>query len=329
MISVLLLLLLLGGLLLSGFFSGAETGIYCLNRVRLRVASEQGRRGAQRLERLMQQPEELVITMLLGTNIADYVITASSAALLLWAAVSPNLAEIYATAIGAPLVLVFGGIIPKDWFRREADRLMYRLALPVAICTGVARATGFIFVLRALTRFLIRRLDPEHLRAQEGLLPRARLLGMLREGAAHGGLSSLQRDLMDRVMKISHTPVSAVMIPLARTVHVSKSIGREDFLRIARMAHFSRLPVYDGAPDQLTGVINVYDVLTDEDERPIASYVRPGFRIPANLSVSAALLRLQRAREAMAIVQAYDGPAVGILTVKDLAAEIIGDFEAW
>lgn len=329
MIAASLLVGLLAAIVLSGFFSGSETGIYCLDRVRLRVAHEHRRPGARRLAALMRHPENLIITMLVGTNVSDYLATAFASALLLRAAVADQLAEVYATLIVTPLVLVFGGIIPKDWFRRESDRLMYVLALPVSICLRLAQATGLVWLLRQLTRGLIHLIDPTRASAEEHVLRRARTLGLLREGAVRGGLSVWQRDLMDRVMRISKTPVASVMIPRERAATVPADIPRDGFLRIVRMAHFSRLPVYGDNPRRIIGIVNVYDVLADPRGRPVRAHLRDAFRLSAGTSVSGALLRMQQARQAMAIVDDRDGDCLGILTVKDLAEQIIGDFEAW
>ena len=330
MIAVALLLAgLTAAVVLSGFFSGSETGVYCLDRVRLRVASERGEPDAKRLAGLMRRPEDLVITVLLGTNVADYLATAFTSALLLRAAVAEHLVEIYATLIVTPLILVFGGMVPKDWFRRESDRLMYALALPASISLRAARATGLVWLLRRLAVGLARWLDPRQAAAQESLLPRARTLALLREGAARGGLTVWQRDLIDRVVKISTTPVGSVMIRRERVATVPIDIEREDFLRIARMAHFSRLPVYEDDPRRIVGIVNVYDVLTDPAGGEIRNHVREAFPLAAAVSVSRALVRLQRSRQVMAIVQDERDNCVGILTIKDLVQEIIGDIDAW
>lgn len=329
MITTLLLVGLLAAVVLSGLFSGSETGVYCLNPVRLRVASEQGDAAARRLERLMRRPEDLVITLLLGTNLADYVATACTTALLLNAAVSESWAEIYTTAIVTPLIFVFGGIVPKDWFRRESNRLMPRLSGTVLVCLRVAQATGLVRLLRGLTRALIRSIDPRGAAREADLLPRARALRLLREGAARGGLTLLQRDLIERVLNLADVRVGDVMISRRRAAIVPLDIPRDDFLRIARMAHFSRLPVHEGDPRRIVGIVNVYDVLTDRERKPVSAHVRPPLVLPAHISVSAALLNLQRARQTMAIVQDGSGHCLGILTLKDLVEEIVGDLEAW
>ena len=314
-------------LALSAFFSGTETGIYCLNHVRLSVRAEQNDARARRLTTLVRRPQELVITALLGTNIADYLATVCVTALLLQA-VAENLAGVYATAILTPLILVFGGVMPKDWFRRESDRLMYPLALPLTWCRRVARGTGLLWVLERLTRSLIRRIDPARAE-EENLLPRARVRHLLSEGAASGGLSAFQRDTLDRVMSISRVRLADVMVPRRRAVIVPIDIPRDDLLRIARMAHFSRLPVYRDDPRRIVGIVNVYHVLTDDQEKPIADYVQEATFLHAGETVPAALLRMQQSRQVMAIVADAAGNCLGLLTMKDLVEEIVGELEAW
>ncbi|MFO0837320.1 MAG: CNNM domain-containing protein [Phycisphaerae bacterium] len=316
------------GIATSALVSGSETGLFGLNRVRLRVFSEQGRRAAQRLASLVDRQDDVLITLLLLNTVADYIATASLAEWLQSSSFSAGLTELYTVLILTPLMLVFGGIIPKDWFQREGDRLMYPLALPLAILVRGARATGLVWLLRNITGLVMRRFDPLAL-ARGEIHPRSHALQLIEEGAVRGGLSAMQRDIIDRIVNLAQVRCGGVMIPLARAAHVPVSISRDDFLRIARMAHFSRLPVHDGDPRRVIGVVNVYDVLTDEQHQPISTHMRPAVRLSAGDSVPVALLRLQQARQAMAAVTDRAGNCVGILTLKDLVEEIVGELEVW
>lgn len=327
-----LLALLIGalfGVALSFCASGIETGSYCLNRVRLRVWSEQNRPGARRLAGLIARHGDLVITLLLTNVLADYICTACVTALLLQYAVASGSAEFWTTLLVTPVLLVFGGILPKDRFRREADRWMYPLALPLHAVVRLVQATGFVWLMRSVTRAFARWIDPTRDAREAQVLPRANVRLLLHEGAALGGLSSFQRDLIDRVMNLAHVRVGSVMIPRQRAATVALDVPRDDFLRIARMAHFSRLPVYRDDPRQIIGVVAVFDVLTDPQRQPIAAHVRPPITLTEQVNVSTALLQLQQARETMAIVQDRAGRCLGILTLKDLVEEIVGDLEAW
>ena len=240
-----------------------------------------------------------------------------------------NLAEVYATVILTPLILVFGGVMPKDWFQRESDRLMYPLASPLTWCRRAAGWTGLLWLLGQLTRGLIRRIDPLRAEADEDLLPRARMRRLLSEGAASGGLSSFQRDTLERVMNISRVRLADVMVPRQQAVTVSIDIPRADLLRIARMAHFSRLPVFRDDPRRIVGIVNIYHVLTDDEDKPVAEHVQEATFLQATETVPAALLKLQQARQVMAIVTDRSGSCLGLFTMKDLVEEIVGELEAW
>ncbi len=315
-------------LIASAFFSGAETGAYSVNPVRMRVEGESGSHRAARLARLMERREDIVISTLVGTNISDYCATACVTALVLAYNSTATQAELITTAIVTPLVLVFGGVLPKDWFRREADRLMPLASGPLAVMVAIVRGIGLAAALQAFVRFLTRRLNPAGGDAAP-LLPRAQTVALLEEGAVRGGLSAFQRETMERVMKLGAVRAQTIMTPLNRAAILPDTTTRADFLRVARMSHFSRLPIWHGAASNLIGVINVYDVLTDDSGRDVLEFLKPAVYIPPTLSAPAALLRLQQSHEAMAIVREENGACIGLLTMKDLVEEIVGELEDW
>lgn len=313
---------------LSGLFSGTETGIYCLNRVRLRLHSEQGRPSARRVDALLRRPNDLIITVLIGTTIADYCASVCVAALLL-RAVTGRQAEIYTAMIMTPMIFVFGNAIPKNWFQRGSDRFMYPLSWILERIVQAARLTGAIWILGRLTRLVVRIVDPSGAARREDVLPRAITLHILREGAARRGLTAAQSDMIERVMRLSEVRVGRVMIPRQRAAIIREDISRDDFLRIASMAHFSRFPMSRGGETRMCGVVNAYDVLTDEQQRPVREYARATIELRPDEPVSAALVKMQNARQAMAIVVDRSGECLGVLTIKDLVEEIVGDLAAW
>lgn len=317
------------GVLLSAYFSATETGLYSLNPVRVAVESEQNVRGARSLAKVLSREDELVTVTLVGANIAEYIHTACLAALFLRAAFTPSAAELYTTLIATPVILVFGAIIPKDYVRRHAESVM-RLASSSLLAMGQAlRWTGALWLLRQLTKALVRSIDPAHTGESQQILTRARMLRLLREGAAGGGLSPYQQDIIDRIMRLTHVTVTSVMIPRDRAATIPMDIRREDFLRIAQMAHFARYPVWENNRRNIRGIVAVIDVITDERPREVREYVREVVRLPSGISITGALLRLQEARQPMAVVIDRSGDCIGILTVKDLVEEIVGDLEVW
>lgn len=326
-----ILALALAVLMLAASFviSGSETGVYVLNRVKLRVREAGGEAAARRLAQVMKRPEDIVIAILLGNTLADFIAT-TAITMLLTRPGGEGSAELLTTLIMTPLVLIFGGIIPKDLFQREADRLMYTLSLPIYAGVRVGTWTGMIPLLRGLTRLVIRLIGRDAASGEEALLPRIGVRRLIHEGAARGGLSVSQRDIIDRVMNISQVRVADVMIPRARAAVIAADISREDFLRIARMAHFSRMPVHaKGEPRRIVGVVNVFDVLTDATPQPISHYFQPAIQVRETEPVPTALVRLQSARHVMGIAVDGQGQCVGVFTMKDLLEELVGELEVW
>lgn len=330
MITLLLLAGGIGGLLLSALFSGFETAAYTLNRVRLRLYDETGRPAARTLARLMERSDDVVLMAMLGTVVADYLISICVAAVLVQGAVQNVAAiELYTTLIVTPAVLVLGAMIPKEWFRREVDRLMYPLAPVLLVCVRLAQATGVVWLFRALMRGLFRWVDPARAAREEPVYSRAGTLRMLREGAVGGKLTRFQLDLFERVMNLSNVRVGNVMIPRQRAAMLPEDVSRDDFMRIAKLAHLSRYPLFRGDPRHIVGIVSVFDLLASEDQRLVKDHAHPPFFLRANEPVPAALLKLQQARQAMAVVQDAAGHCVGILTIKDLVEEVVGELEVW
>ncbi|HLC21279.1 MAG TPA: CNNM domain-containing protein, partial [Candidatus Methylomirabilis sp.] len=128
-----LLVILIGCLLLlEAFFSGSEMALISCDRIKIRHLAGEGVTGAQVAERLLQRPDRLLATTLVGTNLC--VVTSSTAATVLCLFLLGEGREYYATVLLAPLVLLFGEMVPKAYFRQHADRLTPLLAPPLHLC---------------------------------------------------------------------------------------------------------------------------------------------------------------------------------------------------
>ena len=168
-------------LLVAGFFSGCEMGLYCVNRIRLRLRAENAPQ-ARLLLRLTEQQEQSVLSILLWQSVAGYLLTLVATAWLTRVeAVGPAHIEFYAAAMLSPLAFAFD-VVPKNWFRIEADRLMYRAARGLYAGVAVMRVTGVIWLLEQALRLIVRLIAPGNREQWKG--PRGEVIGLLREGAA-------------------------------------------------------------------------------------------------------------------------------------------------
>jgi CBS domain containing-hemolysin-like protein len=326
-------LAVLAGILVAAVANGMETGIYRLNRIRLRLRAEAGDRRARTLAGLLGDVRGLIVVCLVGYNVGVYVATAFVTTLVEGAgwARGPVGVEILATVLLAPIFFVFTDVTPKSIFTYEADRWMYRLAGLLRGGYVVLRSVGLVPALKGASTLVLRiahgrdgaRANPFH--------PRQRLRAFLREGAAEGVITGYQDELVERVLALRERQVRDVMIPLARVTAVEAGIGREQFVEQLRAHSYSRLPVWEGRQDHIVGIVHINDVLGAEAGPFDLGRVmtRQVVEVPPEMPVGQAMFRMRAERAAMAVVCNPRGRAVGIITIKDLVEEIVGELAVW
>ncbi len=326
-------------LLLSGFFSGAETGAYRVNPVRLQLRSNQGHAGAIRLRRLLDDRQGILSVTLLGTNLANYLTTVSMAVLLGQPAgeLSDRELELYTTLILTPVIFVFGEVVPKNWFRQEADRLMTKSSVALAGFDKAFRWCGAVPILKWLTGRMLRwwhgSADWEH-----AIHPRSKMVSLLKESVAEGVLTAEQSKLLDGVLSLSNVSVGSVMVPMSRVVMLPRRAARDDVLATIREHKYSRYPVMGtkqvgasarGRTVPVLGVINVYEFLAEPAARSIDAFIAEPLTLSPKSSVSAALYDMREQHRTFGIVVDRWSNCIGVVTVKDLVEEIVGDLAVW
>lgn len=320
---------LLLGLLGSATFAGLETGVYVLNRVRLELRAAQGSRQAARLAWALGRPQELLTALLAGTNASVYLVTLSTVALFEMAGAGH--VDLYATAVATPLVFTLGQMFPKNLFRVAGETLTYRLSAVIPWVMWVTRWLGISPVLMAFSRAILWLSSPGRRRVDQSLVePRQRVAALLAEGRAHGVLTPFQSHLAHRVVSLRSTRVRDVMVELARVASIPAGTSRERFMQALPALRHPRLPVWKDRPANIVGIVNIYDVLFDENPQAApADHVVEPIRVLDQLNVSEALVALQRAGQPMGLVVNAMDRLVGIVTIRDLLDEIIGELEEW
>ncbi len=309
----------------SALFSALETGTYVMNKVRLELHAASGVPAAKRLRKLLANPANLLVVLLVGANLADYAAAFAVTSLLVLA--GTRHAEWWTLAAATPVLFILGQSVPKNISQRLGERLMYPLSGFLQGASLVLNAVGLAALGRALAAVATRR-RPKG--ARHSPLGYESFSAIMAEGQASGVLSHIQSVMADRIMHIQEVRLRDVMIPMGRVVGAPEDITRADLLELLRHSEFSRLPVRDRA-GQVVGVLDIYDVLTAPDNPtapPRTKAAQPLF-LDQQMLVTDALYQMQRSRKTMAVVTAAHGKHVGIATVKDIVEEIVGELEAW
>ena len=315
---------LLACLALVAAYSGLETAAYVMNKIRLELHAEGGSRPAQTLRRIFRRPRDFLAVILVGTNLANYLATFATTVLFVLAGRAER-AEWYALLVIAPVIFIFCESLPKSLAQRMGENLAYRLAGVLNVSHRLLTLTGLLALVRGFAWLLLKLAGCQ----EQGynILEHRGLAAVVAEGHASGLLTHAQSVMADRIMHINKVTLRHAMKPLAAVVAAPLQVTREDLMRIFAQHNYSRLPLLDDA-GQIAGVLDVYDLLAAEETTPRDKAATP-LVLPADLTVTDALYRMQRAARAIAAVADQGGKHVGIVTIKDLVEEIVGELEAW
>ena len=321
--------LVLVGLALSGFFEGSETGLYCVNRLRVRLGVERGDPAARRLGRLLEDEQATLTVTLIGTSLMNYVATAAFAYLLAdHLGLGDRDTELYTIVILTPIVFVFGQVTPKNLFQLNADKLMRRGGRLLGLTSRLLRMTGAVMLLNFAAHAITRLVGTDAARPS-GSDPKRRFSFLLREALIGDDAGEEQSELVERVVRLSVTPIHAVMVPHNRVTAVSAQADRKDLVSIARRTRRARLPVYDRHARHIIGLVKIDNLLARDDWERVGDRLRPVTKLSAHERVSSAINTLQQSGHAMAIVVDRGGQMLGIVTMKDLLEEVVGELGAW
>ncbi len=318
---------IIGLIVLSGVFSGSETGFYRLSRFRLRVGLEQGRRFYGTLFRLARDGQAMILSILVANNLVNYLLTSVVTLLIFHRLDAQRLAEVYATAILTPVLFVFGEMIPKILFYHWADVLIPRLTPLLWACHKALAATGVIPALRWLSDRLMGRLRlGTNTAAAVDATQRHQVSQIIFETREEGLLSDIQRDMIERLLQIPNVPVNAIMIPFDKVEKVPVNSSRSDLLSDLLETSHTRRPVCadDG---NVLGYMLIYEVLGGEVEfEDLRAFIRPIITVEPACSAIDAMNTLCQKREKIALVKSpHSKKPLGIVTLVDLVEELTGE----
>lgn len=322
--------------LLAVFFSGSETGVYRLSRFRLRLGIQQGKRFYGILGDVVRDSHGLVMTTLIGNNLANYIATSLVTYIFLSRTDSSHSAEFYATAIMAPVLFVIGDIIPKSMFYLHSNTLMPRVAPLLWFFHKLFTWSGAVGLLKLISR-CFSRLFRVGADAVDVLTAgrKTHIRQIISETRDEGIVSSFQTDAMERTTDIPTMPVRTVMIPFTQVVTAEMNTDTAGLMKTLGESPCTRLPVFRKSKKNIVGFVNIYNVLASGEKfESLDGFVKPIGRVLATTSVLDAITQmLKHNHKIMLVMPDYeDGKkanVLGIVTMKDLVEELTGELTPW
>lgn len=318
-IQICLLILLL---LLSAFFSSAETSLTTVNKIRIKTLADEGNKRAQTLLKIIDQSGKMLSTILVGNNIVN--ISASSLATTLAIRFFVNNAVGIVTGVLTLLVLIFGEITPKTMATVHSEKIA--LAYSPVIWPMMRIMTPVIFVINQLSSLVLKlvRFDPSQ---ADNTMTEQELRTLVDVGHEDGVIESEERQMIYNVFDFGDAQARDIMVPRVDMVSVSLEDSYENIRSVFRTEKFSRLPVYENDRDNIVGIINIKDFLFVENREnfQVSSIMYEPYFTYEYKKTSELMMEMREKSISLTIVLDEYGAAIGMITLEDLLEELVGE----
>jgi putative hemolysin len=327
-------------LLGNGFFSGSEIAILSMRRSRVEQLLAEGSRGAAWVKYLQDNMDRFLATVQIGVTLMGTLagvlggylasrylepfLDRTDLSFFLPASVVAG----FVVGLGIVYVeLVLGELVPKALALRFTDTAAVLVAGPLDLLARVSR--GVVAVLTASTRAILFLFGVRHI-GHRTFASEEEIKHMVKESREQGVLDQTEEDLIHSVFAFSETPVKKVMVPRPKMFSLDVATPPGDVERLIVESGFSRIPVFDGGPDNIVGVVYIKDALRLLEKRQpvvLRKIVHPVHLVPETKKVGDLLKELQKRRTHMALVIDEHGTLVGLVTMEDLLEEIVGEIQ--
>jgi putative hemolysin len=321
-----MLVILVAVLAIAALASASETALTSVPLYRIRSQASQGDERAQLIQRLHEDPNEFLTTILVINNVA--VIIATTLSTLIALDVLADFAEVISTVTISLIVLVICEITPKTAAVQNPERWA-RVAAPW-VDTAARVLRPLVFVLTWLTNNILRVFGTRPV-VRGPFQSEAELRAILDLGQEQGVLEEEDSDIIQSVVELRDTTVREVMVPRIDMVTVPDTAATESAVDVILQGGQSRIPVYSDSIDNVIGVLYAKDLLRaiakGQHVSTVQTLVRPAYFVPETKRADDLLHEMQQQRVHMAIVTDEYGQVAGLVTIEDLVEEIIGDIQ--
>jgi Mg2+/Co2+ transporter CorB len=322
-------------LVLSGFFSGSETALTAASRGKLRAQADKGSRRAQRALDITEDNERLIGSVLLGNNLVNILATSLATAIFTRAFGESGVA--LATLVMTLLVLIFAEVLPKTYAITNPEGAAARVAPVIQIVVKVF--SPVVSAVRVLVRGVLRvfgvQTDPDsHI-----LAVREEIEGALNLGHSEGVVEKEDRDRILGALDLSDRAVEEIMLHRSGIEMIDAASDPADILRQCLESRYTRLPVFDGEPENIIGMVHAKDLLRamhkliDPESGSVAGLTKFDIRavaitpyfVPETTTLDDQMRNFLRRRTHFALVVDEYGSLQGLITLEDILEEIVGE----
>ncbi len=312
-------------LILSAFFSSAETALTTVNRHKIRGLEDEGVSRASLVLKLIDNPGKLLSTILIGNNIVNLSASsiATSLAIKLWGSTGAGVA----TGILTFLILIFGEITPKTYATLNSESMSLLYAPVIYILTVILTPLIIIVDFLSSRILILLKIDPAQ---SKQVMTEKELRTIVDVSHEEGVIEEEEKEIINNVFDFGDLVARDIMIPRIDITSVPIDISYDDLMGIFMKDQFSRLPVYGDSKEKIIGIIHIkdlyfYSVRHKEEPFDLRNVIREPFFTYETQDISDLMAEMREKSISFAIVLDEYGVTSGLITLEDLIEEIIGE----
>jgi len=307
--------------LLSAFFSSAETAMSCVSRVKIKTLVEENNKRAIAVQKILDDYQNMLSAVLIGNNIVN--LSASALATIFVQRIWGDFAISIGTGVLTIVVLIMGEIIPKTIATTYAENMALFYSRPILFIMKVLTPVIFIVNVVADAVLALLRIDKN----SRKVMTENELKTYVDVSHEDGVIESGEKEIIYNVFEFSDAVAKDVMIPRIDMSCVSADAEYHEVMRVFKQEMYTRIPVYEDNQDNIIGLINIKDMVlvSDKDNFKIRDYLREAYYTYELKKTADLLLEMRKNAQNVAFVLSEYGATVGMITMEDLLEEIVGE----
>ena len=316
------ILIVIGLLALSAFFSSSETAMMAVNKIRVRNLADAGLSSAQTLMKVLDNQPKMLSAILIGNNIVN--ISASSLATILVTRAFGDMYVGVGTGILTLLVLIFGEITPKTSATLYSETMALRFAKPIYMIMQVL--TPVIFIVDKLSQGVLRLLHVDPNKKQDAITE-DELRTIVEVSHEEGVIELDEKKMIYNVFDFGDSVAKDIMVPRIDMTFIDVDATFSEVIEVFREVKYTRYPVYEETTDNVIGIINIKDLLLTENQKKfcIRDYLREPLYTYEFKKTAELMVELRKTQNNIAIVLDEYGATAGLITLEDMLEEIVGE----
>ena len=319
-----LVIILIFLLILSGFFSGSETGMMAANKIKLKNLSKKSKKSAKRALELLKKPDQLLSAILVGNNFAN--ILASAIVTIIFLNYL-NASVLLGSVILTIVILIFSEITPKTMAAIKPESFATRASFLLKILIKVFKP--LIFLTNSVSKAILKtfNLNTEDASNNDNLNTEE-LKTLLDES---GQLIPKQyRKMLSSVLGMEELIVEDIMIPTSEVIGININQNSKDAEKIIESAEYTRLPVFDGSIDNSIGILHLKDshsfIEELENKKEFNKILQETYFVSQSTALMKQLREFLSNNQSIALVVDEYGEIQGLISIEDIFKEIVGKF---